>query len=749
MELRFKNERKDSFDVEREGVKKEKWYNKLWDVAANIGKTAAKVACIVTVPVIVASCTCNRIELEGDAHSRPDVADVSHEDAPDIHDAVGEDITHEDVIEDGIPCEVEDVPEMEIPAPCENLTERYELNNLIGDYLNRRLDDRGDNVSGDSDAEYFIGGSDVSENANPFTDGEGGNIGPSETFMHRISGTDLVPLADTTVVDDSAAKTYNESQNIWVRGSSYYSDTLDDVTGDVRFVAYTMKFSGVSNDFGIPVCTTPVEGNYAHCTSSAEDANYDYSTELHKVRIQFLGSEWLITELSPPVVSVTNEIKVQNGGYVKLGKERIGGIVDKEESLLVDCLWFRLDDIEEHDGTPAAVISVLDEYGNILKRNKVFPGQTKEFNIEGRIYRLHVWNVAPGYTFRAVWADMSIFSDEIKVEDGQHLDPDYDRFRDWEGVVGWKNKDAAAIHANFQADHLRTIGVYADDVADISSSGDVRLPKGEGFNFPYAELSLCYDGLDITDVERSELTFELAPVATIHLGEVFDSASGSFADCEITPPFVVIRSDIPLFAIDLGAENNLAYVATNGAQCDEPIGSLESGALFMKLSPSSDQYAVQEYNTDRMMPAIRISLSPDEFMGSISWGKWDDGAMDSINDPEREVDLRPEFVFRVAEGTHYAERSEDYAFIYFATTGDSFNLDVNYIDAGSEPVFRSDNLVYQWAGPVNERRTFSFIEEGTITERGSVFASIDDTQVVYYIADRVAYSVYYVGIREY
>ncbi len=732
MELRFKKEIKDSLNVETETEKKDRrknWYNELWDVTAKIGKSLAKTLCIVSVPVIVASCTCSRIELEGDAHMRDVPVDVSHEDTPDVHDAVEEDVTHEDIIE-------EDTREEELPPVCDDLLERSQINNLIGDYLNRRLNDRQDNEAGNTDAEYPLGDSDVPDTANPFTDGMGGSIGPSETFMHVITEHGFAPLASDPVYDVEATIAYTEKQSIWVRGSSYYSNVLDDVTGDVRFVAYTIKFEGESDDFGIRVCTTPYEDDYTYCKSGAEDTDY-YATETHRLRITFFGEPWVITEMSPPAGELTNEMQVYPGGYVKLAKESVSGIVNQGESLLVDDLKFRLDDVEDHDGVDYAIISVLNEHDDVLRRNSIAPGQTKEFNIEGRIYRLHVWKVAPHYEVGAVWVDMSILSDEIKVEDGQKLDPDTDRFRGWYSVVGWKNKGASTTDT--KPDHLRTIGIYADDVADVSSSGETTLLRGEGITFPTDNFEICYGGLDISDEERNALTF------TLERDSDYENyiPTLTHGNCVIYAPYVKITSEIPFAGVSIGEENvDTLYVAMNGGGCrDEDMDwlfRLESGALVASTSGRyflSAGYGINMVATD---------LIEDEI--SVGWSRWGDDGVGYV-DPTREVDNQPTFVFKIRELAGGGELG-DLSAVYFATDGESFNLDINYIDSGREPVFRSEHVTYQYAGPVNTRDSVGFAKEGYITERGSVFVSIDDTQVVYYVADRVAYSVYYIGARE-
>lgn len=701
------------------------WYNKFMGIASDLAVKAAKTACMVAVPVIIAGCSCSKIELNGYSDAASDnPADTA------VDDAATDDVTEEDVAE-------EDMTEEEpvTPVPCPELEGTAQVRNLIGDYLNRRLNDRVGNDPVSSDAAYLFGGSDVSENANPFEDGEGNTLGPSEMFMHRVTGDRFVPLADYTADDEHAAKTYGESQSIWMRGSSYYDVPLGDVVGDVRFVAYTIKLKGESDDFGIPVCSSAIGGDYTHCKSGAEDADYNLSTESHKVSIMFMGEPWIITEMSPAyAVDGTLETKVYNGGFVKIAQEAVSGIVNQYESLLFDGLRFQLDDLEEHGGVVSAVISVLNEAGDVLKRDRVSPGQTKEFSIDGEIYKLHVYAVAPGYTMGAKWADMAILSREIRIEDGQNLDPDSGAYREWDTVVGWKKVGNSLT----EADHLRMIAVYADDIADITGRGDTKLLRNEGFQFPF-NFGVCYGGLDITDEELYTLTFTLERDSDLenHLPDYLNS------DCVIYAPYVTVTSEIPFAGTSVDGENvNTLYVAMNGGGCRSDDGSwlfeMESGD--MAASIPGRYFVSLGYHAGMMMPLLEDASGNYEV--SIGWSAWEDGGV-GYGDPARAVDNMPVFMFKIGElaGGDY---SMDEAAVYFATDGESFNLDVNYTDTG-ESVFRSNHFVYQYAGPVNIRNSFGLAETGTITERGSVFVSMDDTQVVYYVADRVAYSVYYIG----
>ncbi|HSB46432.1 MAG TPA: hypothetical protein VLD37_00335, partial [Candidatus Bilamarchaeum sp.] len=141
---------------------------------------------------------------------------------------------------------------LEITVPGATAAGTWSGENLIGDFLNRELMDRENNdgacdgVGTDGDTCYELGGSDTSENANPFTDatGPGGSLGPTETFLYNIDGGQFSVFADRTLTDEDAGNSYVEKQNLWLSGSNQFDSDPDEVVGTVDFLAYTLKFDG-------------------------------------------------------------------------------------------------------------------------------------------------------------------------------------------------------------------------------------------------------------------------------------------------------------------------------------------------------------------------------------------------------------------------------------------------------------------------------------------------------------------------
>ncbi len=554
--------------------------------------------------------------------------------------------------------------QLQITVPGATAAGTYTFNNLIGDWLNRRLLDREDNMDPTNANEgYAIGGSDTSDNANPFTDGtSSGSIGPTQEFMYRIGGDVYSTFADQTITDDDAGNTYVEHQDMWVAGNNRYDSDPKEVVGNVDFLAYTLKFDGPGSDqLGIPECTKADNLDFSVCKETGSQTTIDDATETHRVKVWFLGEQWIISEMNAPLDptpatsgdGLNTENLLAHGGDVKLAKEAVAGILNQGESLPADNLKFQLDDLEAHGDTTSAIISILDANGNILKKDKVNPGETKEFNINGKDYRFHVYKVAPGYTFGAKWADVAIFSEELKLTDGQKLDSDVGHNNGWKVSLGWKNKDAqdgvvgAPDPANPEnPDTLRTIVLYSDSPDQISSSGDSRLRAGDYLQVVQdpTPWQLSYKGLDLTSNDMSELKFELKTTA-LNIGATSGpelGAGNSRVACRVMAPYVKVTSSDSsgvfevsrtdggggtisnnefLVALNEGTRTNavsstetspgdtlgstnlaaICDVDGNGIisnqAADIATGGFQSGTIFMKESATGTNYGMRTYTT--------------------------------------------------------------------------------------------------------------------------------------------------------
>jgi len=625
----------------------------------------------------------------------------------------------------------------------------YTIKNLIGDYLNRDLLDRDK-----SQKSYSFGTPETDPNANPFSDGAGGNLGPTDVNLHRVDGN-MAPQAfgTLTLQDTEVGKVYQEQQDLWVRGDSHYSDMAKTVIGKVNSIAYTLKFRGAADDFGIPVCTVPNNGTeYASCT-----ADSDYQTAAHKLRLRFLGDDWVVTEMTPPSgVSLPTETQLVNGGQIKIAKEAVTGIVNQGQSLVVDNLKFRYDTYQAQGGNVSAVITILDANGVIKTKDVVPPGATKEYQINGKKYLFHLYKVAPGATPTTNWIDCAIFERELTLRSGQALDADNGTNKYNTVYLGWRNKGASALDT--QSDHLRTIIIYSDQISKLSSNGSAELNAGDYIPIvqdPVA-YTLNYNGLSALPSDYSSLRFELERNSDYPISATYGPVSnGQRVSCTVKAPYVHVVSGAAgsVFKVDgvqgasgaSSASGNEFYVATNGATCGGTIGTLMKGSLFMKQSPASDYWTYLDYapfyDTGSVVvkyPAIGDGVS-DNYRGFVGYAYHKDYVVDS-----------GDFGFSMGEAAGTGVSKDSIDAMYFSLRLDgaasTFNFDGMQGGSGTYYWCKKDTIAYWAAGPVDTLGLSlpsmggSFRPEGYVTERGSTFTQISDTLVEFKMAGQLVYS---------
>ncbi len=395
---------------------------------------------------------------------------------------------------------------LEITVPGSATPGTYNLKTLVADITDRTILDRGQG----SLKVYNRSTSDTSlADAHPFVDGftATGLSGVSNELLYRIDGNAFDPFKDVTITDSDSGRTYKESQYLFVRADAQYKDSFDTVGGRFKDFVYQIKFT--HDQYGIPACTVSANGSWTSatgCSLTSTDA-----TQNHKVKIKFLGSDWVITKLdstSPGVGSSANETGLLSGGEVDLAKESVGGIINVGECLdAAGGLKVCLDDIKEGNtaSEQSAIISIKDANGAVLKQTTVAPGTTQTISTTGGSQvRVRVFKTAPGYTFGAKWADMSVISNELKLKDGDIVESNANRDVNskWKVRLAWKNRDTGSDNSS---DHLRSILVYRD-ISDFFKSGEgynlVEDPLG--YKFVYKGLDLNPSSSDDFDTLRYE-----------------------------------------------------------------------------------------------------------------------------------------------------------------------------------------------------------------------------------------------------
>ncbi|MEM4197146.1 MAG: S-layer protein, partial [Candidatus Anstonellaceae archaeon] len=199
------------------------------------------------------------------------------------------------------------------------LANAYQFKTLITDTIDRTLQNR---VSTNSEDKYnnSIDSNDVNTVLSPL---RGSSVSTSkQELLYRISGDQFTPFKTKSVRDVQAPAefTYEVIQSFWVGstdGQVYYDSSAKEIVARPAVVAYSVFFGG--NDYGIPVCTKASEsgnGSWAWCGSSDQ-----YATANHRLKIPFLGSEWIISSMSKPSGALTSSTAAIRGGTIKLAKE--------------------------------------------------------------------------------------------------------------------------------------------------------------------------------------------------------------------------------------------------------------------------------------------------------------------------------------------------------------------------------------------------------------------------------------------
>lgn len=586
-------------------------------------KPLAKVTAAVVVGGAMAACGAKTGLLVEDM--RPDGGDahVTDDAGADSHEADA--VAPEDTVTDDGATEVPPMPGTTVAR------------NLIGDYLNREIGDRTPNIPGNPDAEYPLGGSDSAENANPFTDGAGGTLttAPAESFLHRIDGAVFPPLVDRTIVDPDGPS-YVERQTLWVKGDNHFDGAyFNGVVGRLGLLAYTVKFDGPEvEEAGIPVCIAARDdGDHGACIGWGDEINF-FATAAHRVKVNFLGEEWVILKMSAPEGVLTDENALANGGMLTLAQEAAGSAILVPDSgrIDIDGLSIVSEGIEVHDGRSCAVITALGTGTTPPPGGVICPTETLYLTIgeapHGGTYPVHVYRVYPG----SVAADVAILSRELVLRDGQELDAEHGTNPGFRVALGWKNLGASA--ASPRPDALRAVVVYSDDIQDIATSGSEELEPGDSVPIiqnPEA-WRLEYAGLTVGDADRIPLRFQMKRAPKDISASDGPILGGRQVRCRINAPYLEVESGAEgaVFSVhrsdaggvgDLSDNRFMAVLADSGspALCDsngdgaldESDGPLMTGTVLMRVSSSSGDYGIAQYAA-RYLEGVKYAAIGDD-----------------------------------------------------------------------------------------------------------------------------------------
>ncbi len=450
---------------------------------------------------------------------------------------------------------------LEVTVPGATNSGVHDFKTLIGDYIDRHLEDRNNEKDDDM---FDISVSELNENADPYSDGNGGvlagiNLDNTDNKIYKIDGNKFAPYKTSTITDSTTGDQYTEYQNAYIAGYTHFVESDNKIEANLDAITYQVKFDDSDNN-GIPRCTSDEDNddNWADCATT--DNEY---IGAHRVQIDFLGSKWVIIDMTP---STTADIdgtgaKVVTGGSVTLAKESVHGVVPIGEELESSDgnIKVRLDDIALQTGANnehPAIVSILDKNGNVIKQDQINPGTTQKETVNGVTYKIRVYKTAPGYTMGAKWAEMALIEDELELKDGDKVSDDNEL---WKVAILWKNKDASATDADTkQPDHLRAILLQrADFDSELVSGDSVNVIENPvAYKLTYKGLDLESDDYDAylkfdhkTNSKSVKLatggdTFKFEDYILIHSpnDKAFEYAGGEYGDVII--PLVDLKYDI-------------------------------------------------------------------------------------------------------------------------------------------------------------------------------------------------------------
>ncbi|MDO8554640.1 MAG: S-layer protein [Candidatus Micrarchaeota archaeon] len=416
----------------------------------------------------------------------------------------------------GATCAVSDKQvKLEVTVPGATDTSVYQFESLIGETVDRTTLDRTKQATTGTSSDYHIATAESSPDSNPFANGDGGNIGRSALSVYKIDGGIYSAFKDVTILDKDSGKTFKEEQKVFVKAETSYKSQDSAVDARVRELVYQIKFT--QDSYGMPVCDTSVNASWANC---AQTDTHNLGT--HKIKIRFLGDDWVITKLDQSGAStVINETHVQNGGTVELSKESVGGIINVGDSLDAGNGYkITLDDIKSGTSSAeqSAIVSLVDANGQVVKQTTISPGSTQTLTTTagGAQILVRVFKTAPGYTFGAKWADMSVLSNQITLKDADstvEVNGDRSSNDPWSVALGWRNRDTGQDNTT---DHLRTIVLYRDTDSDWLTAGNgiKMLENPIGYTLLYKGLNLdktSSDDYDTLRYSEGDGTFSFKP----------------------------------------------------------------------------------------------------------------------------------------------------------------------------------------------------------------------------------------------
>ncbi|MCX6772427.1 MAG: S-layer protein [Candidatus Micrarchaeota archaeon] len=492
---------------------------------------------------------------------------------------------------------------------------------LISDNIDKMLANRQSSIAGDDGYSYATTDSDTSgATTSPLRLAADVTGTAGKALLYRIGGDVFSGFADVAVTDNNAiGAAYTEQQAFWVGAAnptssvvkySSNSNIMDVAVQKYGSMTYSAKFAGT--DYGIPVCTGDLATNqsddWQSCTTDSNSR-----TDRHRVKVSFMGGDWVISQMTPPTTALASSTAIINGGLVKLAKEAKYGIINVGQVLDAGTFKVRLSDISVAVGatnTHPAIIDILDANEAVVGQIQVDPGTTYTFTQSGtgNVVKVHVYRTAPGFTLNAKWAEMAIYTDEITLQDGSryNLVSSTDVNQNFEVSLLWKNRDYAAGTTSSNPDSLRQIVVYRV----LNFPTNEKMGSVENFLAANPVYTLTYNGVDLASSEFQQVNIEGMSPDSYTIANTSGDVACTSTYTYTNPRWLHIST--PGANLLGGASNVIAGGYTLADVYYDPIGLVQNASGEMALPTTG-------YNWGTSLTAISSATALTNYSNTSVW----------------------------------------------------------------------------------------------------------------------------------
>ena len=327
----------------------------------------------------------------------------------------------------------------------------------------------------------------------------------------KITGDNFVSFADAKSSVSAVSGSFTTKQLLYVK-SSQSATWFDDVK-KYKIVPsslyYVITFDHDTYG-GVPACTlnTVLTSTNATKTLAGDCTPADtYKMDRQRLKVKYLGEDWIISEMNPDAGTTS----------IKLAKESTpASIVYAGQNVSAGVYTVKLADLTIPYGLvdSQAVLQIFDANKQLVKEDTVTTATSKEITLpNGDKITIRVFKTAPGLT-TAKWAEMSVFSQELTLTNGQTIDSDTNK--NWTVNLGWKNYSTGVL--NWVLANITLTRSSLDYVADGSSVNIIENPSLFQLNFA---------GSTLTDAQRDTLKIDYTRISSYYDSE---SATGSISD---------------------------------------------------------------------------------------------------------------------------------------------------------------------------------------------------------------------------